>query len=456
MPKSDENAKIEKWLNQNSVQDVEILVSEFAGISRGKKLPVNKFVEALGTNNLRLPESLFGMTVDCDFISNKYITDLEEDVFLEPDFATAGLVPWCKNVTAFFICDVRKADGEMLSMAPRQVLKNVVSLYAERGWKPIVAPEFEFTLLARDGDPDSPPASAAPPAGKSGRLIVDKGILSIDGLTEFGPLFDDVRRYCKSMGLPLDALVQEAGVGQFEFNVAHGEPLPMADHSFQFKRIMKWAAVHHGLYASFMAKPYPGDFGNAMHIHQSVVDAKTGLNVFADEDGNNTELFGAHIAGLQKYAAAAMLFFAPYENSYLRLSSKLSSPVNTHWGLENRSVGLRVPAGGRASRRIENRIAGSDTNPYLVIAASLLCGYLGMVEGAKPSKPVTGSAYGLTTNSLPQHIHASLETLEKSDTLKDLLSDEFVTTFLDVKRAEIRARSNVLSSWDTKYLLTNV
>ena len=205
-----------------------------------------------------------------------------------------------------------------------------------------------------------------------------------------------------------------------------------------------------------MAKPYPNDFGNAMHIHQSVVDAKTGLNVFADGDGNNSELFGAHIAGLQKYAAAAMLFFAPYENSYLRLSSKLSSPVNTHWGLENRSVGLRVPAGGRASRRIENRIAGSDTNPYLVIAASLLCGYLGMVEGAKPSKPVTGSAYGLTTNSLPQHIHASLETLEKSDTLKDLLSDEFVTTFLDVKRAEIKARSNVLSSWDLKYLLTNV
>ena len=117
---------------------------------------------------------------------------------------------------------------------------------------------------------------------------------------------------------------------------------------------------------------------------------------------------------------------------------------------------VRVPAGGRASRRIENRIAGSDTNPYLAIAASLLCGYLGMVEGGKPSEPVTGSAYGLTTNCLPQHIHASLETLEECDTLKDLLGDAFVTTFLDVKRAEIEARSNVLSSWDTKYLLTNV
>lgn len=456
MPKKGKNAKIEQWLNENGVQDVEVLVSDLAGISRGKVMPAKKFIKALGTNGLRMPESLFGMTIDCEFITNEYITDLEEDVFLEPDLATAGLVPWLERATAFFICDVRKEDGTAFGLSPRQVLKNVLSLYAEKGWKPIVAPEFEFTLLARDDDPDDPPASPAPPTGKSGRLTIDKGVLSIDGIAEFGPLFDDVRSYCESMGLPVDALVHEAGVGQFEFNVAHGEPLRLADISVHFKRVMKWAAEKHGFYASFMAKPYPGDFGNAMHIHQSVVDAKTGLNVFADEGGNDSELFRAHVAGLQKYAAAAMLFFAPYSNSYLRLGSNLSSPVNTHWGVENRSVGLRVPAGGRESRRIENRIAGSDTNPYLAIAVSLLCGYLGMVEGLKPTEPVTGSAYGLTTNGLPQHIHASLEALERCDTLRELLGEEFVRTFLDVKRAEIKARSNVLSPWDTKYLLTNV
>lgn len=455
MPKNDENAKIEKWLNENNVQDVEILVSDFAGIGRGKKLPVKKFIKALGTDGLRLPDSLFGMTIDCDFIGNKYITDLEEDVFLKPDFSTAGLVPWCESVTAFFICDVRKVDGEPLSFSPRQVLKNVLNLYAEKGWQPIIAPEFEFTLLAKESGAETL-STPTPPTGKSGRLIIDKGVLAIDGITEFGPLFDDVQRYCKAMGLPMDSLVQEAGVGQFEFNVTHGDPLRMADHSFQFKRIMKWAAVKHGLYASFMAKPYPGDFGNALHLHQSVMDVKTGQNIFADEDGNDTKLFRSFIAGLQKYIPAAMLIFAPYSNSYLRLSSPLSSPVNTHWGIENRSVGLRVPAGGGASRRVENRIAGSDANPYLVIAASLLCGYLGMVEGRKPSKPVTGSAYNLTTNCLPQHIHASLVALEKCDVLRKYLGDAFVTTYLDVKKAEVRARSNVLSPWDTKYLLTNV
>jgi len=456
MSKNDEKTKIEKWLSGNNVQDVEILVSDFAGISRGKKLPVGKFIKALGTDGLRLPDSLFGMTIDCDFIGNKYITDLEEDVFLEPDIATVGLVPWCERVTAYFICDVRKEGGEMLGMSPRQVLKNVLSLYAARGWKPIIASEFEFTLLAGDGDAESPPSFPAPPKGKSGRPTVDKGVLSIDGINEFGALFDDARRYCKSMGLPTDALVQEAGVGQFEFNVSHGEALQMADYSFQFKRLMKWAAIQHGYFACFMAKPYPADFGNAMHIHQSIIDVKTGLNIFSDKDGKDTKLFGGHIAGLQKYAAAAMPFFAPDWNSYLRLTSNLSSSVNTHWGVENRSVGLRVPAGGGPSRRVENRIAGADSNPYLSIAASLLCGYLGMIEGGKPSDPVTGSAYDLTTNSLPQNIYASLKALEDCETFKDHLGEAFITTFIDVKKAEIRSRSNVLSSWDTKFLLTNV
>ncbi len=258
------------------------------------------------------------------------------------------------------------------------------------------------------------------------------------------------------MELPVETVVQEAGIGQFEFNTNHGDAIRMADTSIQFKRLMKWAAVHHGFYATFMAKPYPEDFGNAMHIHQSVVDAKSGTNIFADDKGNDTELFAAHIAGLQKYAAAAMPFFAPYVNSYLRLSSKLSSPVNTHWGVENRSVGLRVPDSLGAARRIENRLAGSDTNPYLAIAASLLCGYLGMAEDLRPTDPVTGSGYDMTTNRLPQHIHAGLDTLEACQAFCDVLGQPFVTTFLDVKRAEITARSQVVSPWDMKYLLTNV
>lgn len=332
MPENEEYKKIEQWLNTNDVQDVEVMISDFAGIGRGKVMGAKKFVKALGTDAIRLPESLYGMTVDCDFIGNQYITDLEEDVFLAPDLSTATMLPWLDRGTASIICDVTKKDGNPLEFSPRQILKNVLALYAEKGWKPIIAPEFEFTLIAGDKDPENDLEIPEPPKGKSGRLIIDRGVLSVDGIAEFGPLFDDVRRYCEVMELPVETVVQEAGIGQFEFNTNHGDSIRMADTSIQFKRLMKWVAVHHGFYATFMAKPYPEDFGNAMHIHQSVVDAKSGTNIFADDKGNDTTLFAAHIAGLQKYAAAAMPFFAPYVNSYLRLSSKLSSPVNTHWG----------------------------------------------------------------------------------------------------------------------------
>lgn len=456
MPKNDAHRKIEQWLNDNNVQDVETVVHDLAGIGRGKVMPAEKFVKTLGSDGLRLPESLFGMTVDCDFITNETITALEVDVMLEPDFDTAGLVPWSDRVTASIVCDLVDNTGAPFELCPRQILKKVLSLYAEKGWVPVVAPEFEFTILAKDEGLEDGSAEPSPPTGRSGRPIVDKGVLSIDGIAEFGPLYDDVRKYCAAMGLPVDALVHEAGVGQFEFNVSHGGPLRLADISAQFKRLMKWAAVKHGYYASFMAKPYPGDFGNAMHIHQSVVDAESGLNIFADDEGNDTDLFRSHVAGIQKYAAAAMPFFAPYENSYLRLGGKLSSPVNTHWGVENRSVGLRVPSGGRASRRIENRIAGSDVNPYLAMAASLLCGYLGMEEELTPTEPLTESAYNQPGNELPAHIYAGLEALENSEAFRKVLGDPFVSTFLDVKRAEIRARSQVISAWDMKYLLTNI
>jgi len=451
MPDNVKQKEIERWLREHKIEDVEILISDFAGISRGKKLPKETFVNALGQNTLRLPESIFGTTVDGKFIDNEFITVMEQDVFLRPDLDASGMVPWNDEPTAYFICDVVQTDGSPSNLAPRQVLKNVLAKYAEKGWQPVVAPEYEFTLLAQDKA-----AGLDAPTGRSGASASTRGYMSLDGLNEFDPVFNDVKSYCAAMGLPMDALVQEAGAGQYEFNIGHGNAVQLADHTFQFKRIMKWAAVKHGFDACFMAKPYPEDFGNAMHIHQSVIEKETGDNVFADKNGKDTNLFRAHIAGLQKYLPAAMPFLAPYENSYLRLSDAQSSPINTHWGVENRTVGLRVPEGGRASRRIENRIAGSDVNPYLAMAASLACGFLGMAEKLPPSEALSESAYDVPGNTLPGNIHAGLEALDQCKPLRELLGDGFVTTYVDVKKLEIRQRARVLSDWDKQYLRTNV
>lgn len=445
---------LEKWLDEHDIVDVEIIVGDFAGVSRGKIIPRDKFVKGLGGKDLRMPDSLFSITLDCDFAVNEHLTDLEEDLYLMPELSTLRVVPWRETATASVICNMIDNDENPTDFAPRQILKNVLKLYEDKGWQPIMAPEFEFFLIAQQEDSLKPPT---PPAGRSGKPIDDKGVFSVDALDEFSDFFEDVKTYCNAMEIPLDTFELEAGPGQFEANISHGEALKIADQAFYFKRLVKQAAIRHGVYATFLAKPYPEDFGSAMHIHQSVIGINDGKNIFADDNGKDTDVFHSYIGGLQKYIPALMPFFAPYNNSYLRFGTALSSPANLHWGVENRSVGLRVPAGeDRSSRRIENRIAGSDVNTYLVFAASLLAGYLGIKENLKPSEPVTDSAYDLETLRIPDNFFLALSNFTSCDILKDYLGEEFITTYKDVKMKECAANFQALSEWEIRYVLCNV
>lgn len=444
---------VEKWLEQHKIREVEVMLSDFAGISRGKVMPREKFVKGLRGGGHRMPSSMFSILINSDFVASEHMDDLEEDNYLVPDMDTISVIPWRETPTACVICDLVDADGKINNMAPRQVLQNVLKLYEDKGWQPIVAPEFEFYLLGAQDDLESAPT---PPKGRLGKKCSDSGMLSLDGLDEFGDLFVEVYKSCEVMNIPVDTLTQEAGPVQFEINMHHGDPLRVADQAFYFKRLMKQVAQRHGMIASFMSKPYPKEYGNAMHIHQSIIAKKDGKNVFVDKQGNDSSLFHSHIAGLQKYIPDLMPLLAPYINSYLRIGSDMSSPANLHWGVENRSVGLRVPAAEGSEQRVENRIAGADVNPYLVIAASLLAGYLGMIEKLVPTDPLTKSGYELKTLGLPEHFLAGLNNFSNSKVIREYLSDEFVTTYADVKRKEYSENSSVLSPWDIRYLLTNV
>lgn len=446
--------KLENWLDHHAIEDVEVIVGDFAGISRGKIIPRDKFVAGIGGRDLRMPDSLFSITLDCDFAMNEHLTDLEEDLYLIPDLDTLRIVPWRDSPTASVICHMIDDNNNPTNFAPRQILINVLKLYEEKGWQPIIAPEFEFFLIENQGDSLKAPK---PAAGLSGKPIDDKGVFSVDAIEEFNGFFEDVKSYCNAMKIPLDTFELEAGPGQFEANISHGPALDIADQTFYFKRLIKRAAIRHGVFATFLAKPFPDNYGSAMHIHQSVVSIEDGKNIFADDNGKDTEIFHSYIAGLQKYTPDLMPLYAPYTNSYLRFGSALSSPSNLHWGVENRSVGLRVPAGdSRAARRIENRIAGSDINPYLVFAASLLSGYLGIKEKLKPSEPVTESAFDLETLTVPNNMHLALSNFSNSKVLKEYLSEEFVTTYKDVKLKEYEANSMRLSDWEIRYVLCNV
>ena len=447
-------ADMDRWLTENNITEIECLVPDLTGVARGKILPREKFST---DRAMRLPEAVLGVSVTGESPEGHAGYDAvmgftDKDMVLIPDPTTLRLVPWATDPTAQVIMDCVNHDGSPIDFAPRNVLRRVSNLYKDLGWTPIVAPELEFYLIARNTDPDLP---LTPPIGRSGRRETSRQLYSIDAVNEFDPLFEDIYDYCEIMGLELDTLIHEFGAGQMEINFMHDEPMILADKAFFFKRVMREAAMRHDMYATFMAKPMQHEPGSAMHIHQSVLDTKTGKNIFSLPNGEASPLFYNYIAGLQKYLPAAMALLAPYVNSYRRIVRDGAAPINIEWGNDNRTVGIRVPVSGAADRRIENRVAGADANPYLAMAATLACGYLGIKEKLTPTEVTTGSAYA-HDYQLPRSLSEALVELEAAEALKEVLGKNFVDVYLAVKETEHDEFMRVISPWEREHLLMHV
>jgi glutamine synthetase len=445
--------ELEQWLNERRVTEIECLVPDLTGVARGKILPREKFTEDRG---MRLPEVVVAMGVTGEFPEEgpyyDVITPTDRDMHLRPDPATVRIVPWAVDPTAQVIHDCYDRDGVLVPYAPRSVLRRVCQLFEAEGWKPVVAPELEFYLVARNTDPDVP---LKPPVGRSGRSETSRQAYSIDAVNEFDPLFEDVYAYCEQMELGVDTLIHEVGAGQMEINFFHDHPLQLADEVFFFKRTVREAAMRHDMFATFMAKPIAGEPGSAMHVHQSIVDAKTGRNIFSHEDGTPSREFYWYIGGLQKYIPAAMALFAPYVNSYRRLVRSTAAPINIQWGTDNRTVGIRSPVALPAARRIENRVIGADANPYVALAATLACGYLGMKNRIEPTPECKGDAY-LGDFALPRSLGEALAALRAEKDLAEVLGEAFVTVYAEIKEIEYDEFMKVISPWEREHLLLHV
>jgi glutamine synthetase len=441
---------LESWFKQHCITEVEAMVPDMSGIARGKVIPAYKYTQEKG---MRLPEAIFIQTVTGDYPEDdSMISPAEIDIVLRPDSDTIRLVPWANEPTAQIIHDAFDADGAPVDMAPRQVLRSILGLYDAQGWRPLVAPELEFFLVRANPDEDYP---LEPPIGRSGRAESGRQSYSIDAINEFETFYDDVYEYCETQQIGLDTLIHEGGAAQMEINLNHGAPLELADQAFMFKRTVREAALRHKIYATFMAKPMENEPGSAMHVHQSVVDNTTGQNIFSTDGGEPSPLFYSFIAGLQRYLPAAMPLFAPNVNSYRRITKHHAAPINVQWGHDNRTAGFRVPVADAKSRRVENRVAGADANPYLAIAASLACGYLGMMEALEPTPPLAGSAYN-APYGLPRSLEEGLRLLKACDPLCQILGRRFVAAFTAVKESEYETFLHVISSWERKHLLLNV
>lgn len=446
-------SRFEEWLADHKISEVECLVADMNGTARGKILPPKKFLKGNKSRGLRIPEEVFTLTINGRYTQDtKAVSDSAIDIYMQPDADTIRFVPWYGEPTAQVICDAYHLDDAPVEISPRHVLKTVLALYKEQGWRPVVAPELEFYLVKKNIDPDYPLDAAV---GRSGRKEPGGQAYGIDAANDFDPIVEDIYDYCEAQELDVDTLSHESGPAQLEINFNHGDPLELADQVFLFKRTVRQAALKHDMYATFMAKPHENEPGSSMHIHQSVMDIKTGKNVFAGRDGKPSKAFLNHIGGLQRYLAAALSLCAPNVNSYRRLVPDSDAPTNVHWAIDNRTVSLRVPSSDPSNLRVENRVPGADANPYLAFAASLACGYLGMIERIKPTDPVEGSAYRYA-HTLPISLDEALDKLNYTKALKTVLGEKFVQAYMDVKFEEMQNYRRVISSWEREYLLLNV
>ena len=439
----------QEFISNRRLDEVECILADLSGIARGKAMPASKFKKQ---DFFYLPTSIFSQTITGEWLDDSLLTSIEPDMVLKPDFSTTSAAPWTADVTLQIIHDVFDQQGNPYPVAPRNVLKRVVALYENIGLSPIVAPEMEFFLVAPNIDPNMP---IEPPMGRSGRRVAARQAYSMSAVDEYGPVIDDIYDFAESQGLDIEGILQEGGSGQVELNLRHGDPIRLADEIFYFKRLIREAAMRQNCFATFMAKPIQDEPGSAMHLHHSVVDLKTGKNIFLGKDGNDSDSFMHFIAGLQNHMPEVVAILAPYVNSYRRYIRDFAAPINLEWGRDNRTTGFRVPVSQPEARRVENRLPGMDVNPYLGIAASLACGYLGLIEKRQPRDAFTTDAYALD-EELPKNLSDALDLFDEASAINEVLHPDFCRIYSEVKRIEYTAYQQVISPWEREHLLMNV
>ena len=442
---------IDDWLQQHKISEVEALVPDLTGNARGKFIPAAQFLEQ---GYPRLPESILVQTVTGEYSDDhwEFVEPTDADMILKPDPSTLRLVPWAREPTAQIVHDCFTGDDKPHPLSTRNVLKRVLDLYEAEGLRPVVAPEVEFYLVAKNIDPNQ---ELCPPIGRSGRAETSRQSYSIDAVAEFEDFVEDMYAYAEAQGLDVDALIHENGAAQMEVNFRHGNALSLADQVFCFKRTVRETAHKHGIYATFMARPMQNEAGSAMHIHQSLVSVDDGSNVFVDDKGEHTTRFFSYIAGLQRFTPDLISLYAPNVNSYRRLAPNISAPINLNWGYDNRTTAFRVPDSTAAATRVENRFPGADANPYLAIAASLASGYLGMKLGLSASEPHLGTANEESVE-VARTLEEGLRNLQSTPELVEIFGELFLRAYTAVKLNEFEEFNRVISSWEREHLLLNV
>lgn len=429
---------------------VKVAVADIDGILRGKYVSAQKFL-SLVNGRMGFCDVTFGWDAGDVAYDNVQYTGWHTgypDAEVKIDLNTFRKIPW-ENDIPFFLGDFINSKDEATFVCPRQLLRKIDRQCRDAGFIPKFSQEFEWFNFAETPDSiqnkrfaDLKPLSP----GMFGYSIL-RSTLRNDFMSA---LFDQLSRF----NIPLEGLHTETGPGVYEAAIEYGDILESADRAMLFKTSVKEIAYKHGIMATFMAKISADLPGCSGHVHQSLCDSGSGDNLFYDATSSDSmsELMRNYIAG-QLYCLPHMLpMIAPTINSYKRLVEGAWAPTTLTWGIDNRTVALRALPGGKKSCRLETRVVGSDSNPYLALAACLAAGLYGIKNKLKLDQPPTsGSGYRDTQHGiLPHSLEEATHRMKNSAVAKELFGEEFVTHFALTREWECRQFARVVTDWEFK------
>lgn len=418
--------------------DIEVLeafVIDVNGVPRGKWIPRERAIDVL-TKGMAMPRSVYALDVWGRDVNAAGLAEGtgDPDGICFPVPGTLSRVTWLSRPTAQVLLQMHTQEGESFYADPRQVLGNVLKRFTAAKLTPVVATELEFYLI----DPvRSALDPVRPPNTRDGRWHTGQTqVLSISELQDFEEVFHGISTAARAQNVPADTTLRENGPGQYEINLNHvPDALAAADYAVLLKRIVKGVARASDLDATFMAKPYGTQAGSGMHVHFSVLDEK-GENIYVGADGPSEALFHS-VGGLLENMGESMAIFAPHQNSYRRLRPSEHAPTYASWGFDNRSAAVRVITASKPATRIEHRVAGSDTNPYLVLAMILSAALAGMKEKLSPGGAISGDDHAVNHEPLPTNWDYALQRFAKSSFAYAALGPKYRSLYTACKQQEL-------------------
>jgi glutamine synthetase len=452
---------VEKQIEDLDLEVVRISFPDQHGILRGKTLVADEISSAL-SNGVGMVTTLLAKDTSHKTVFPWFTEgggfSMEEmsgggDFLMVPDPTTFKVLPWAHK-TGWIMADIYFPNGKPVPFSTRQILRDSLTELGDAGYDYVTGLEVEFHLFKLE-DAKLRPEQAGQPAEPPEVSLLAHGFqyLTEQRMDELDPYLETLRRHLLDMGLPLRTLEVEFGPSQVEITFDPGVGLESADNMVLFRSAVKQIAHRQGLHATFMCRPnLPNLFSSGWHLHQSLVDKKTGNNSFIPtQDGGALSPLGLQfVAGLLKHARGAALFSTPTINGYKRYQPYSLAPDRALWGKDNRGAMLRVVGGlNDPATRIENRIGEPAANPYLYLASQIYSGLDGINNKLEPSVPVD-AAYDTDATPLPRSLLDATFALKEDAYFREKFGDQFIDYILHIKEAEISRFLSTVTDWEHK------